>query len=86
MSSAWAVRSSVLLIPPQQFASEAPLLEWAQRSASIVAHYFGQFPVPEVRIVVVPVAGAQVAGGTTFGQPAPLIRVRVGRRSTRRRC
>ncbi len=54
------------------------LSEWARRSATIVAHYFGQFPDPEVRIVVIPVDGARVAGGTTFGTPAPLIRVRVG--------
>ncbi len=68
----------VLLIPPQQFPSEALLTDWAQRSATIVAHYFGQFPASEVRIVVTPVAGTAVAGGTTYGQPAPLIRVRVG--------
>ncbi len=68
----------VLLIPPQQFSSTALLGEWAQRSATIVAHYFGQFPVPQARIVIVPVGGSRVTGGTTFGQPAALIRVRVG--------
>jgi APA family basic amino acid/polyamine antiporter len=68
----------VLLMPPQQFPSPALLGDWAQRSASIVAHYFGQFPVTEVRIIVVPTGGSRVAGGTTFGQPGPLIRVRVG--------
>ena len=31
-----------------------------------------------VRIVIIPVGGSRVAGGTTFGQPAPLIRIRVG--------
>ncbi len=68
----------VLLIPPGQFQAPALLAAWAQRSAGIVAHYYGQFPVAEVRIVVIPVAGARVAGGTTFGQPGALIRVRVG--------
>ena len=68
----------LLLIPAQQAQSAALLSEWTQRSATIVAHYFGQFPVPEVRIVVIPVDGSRVAGGTTFGTPAPLIRVRVG--------
>ena len=67
-----------LLIPSQQAQSAALLTEWTQRSATIVAHYFGQFPVAEVRIVVIPVDGTRVAGGTTFGTPAPLIRVRVG--------
>jgi len=68
----------VLLIPPGQFQAPALLTEWAQRSARIVAHYYGQFPVTALRIVVLPVNGAQVAGGTTFGQPAPMMRVRVG--------
>ncbi len=68
----------VLLIPPQQFADTAVLTEWAQRSAGIVAQYYGRFPVSEVRIIVIPVAGSRVAGGTTFGQPSPLIRARVG--------
>ena len=67
-----------LLIPPQQFPSEALLTEWVQRSAAIVAHYYGQFPVAGLRIVVIPMAGGRVTGGTTFGQPAPLIRIRVG--------
>ena len=68
----------LLSIPTQQFADDAQLMDWAQRSARIVAHYFGQFPVSEVRIVVVPTPGAAVGGGTTFGHPSPLIRVRVG--------
>jgi hypothetical protein len=67
-----------LLMPSDQFQSPALLAQWAQRSARIVAHYYGQFPVAAVRIVVIPVAGARVAGGTTFGRPAALIRVRVG--------
>jgi hypothetical protein len=67
-----------LLMPSDQFQSPAVLAQWAQRSARIVAHYYGQFPVAAVRIVVIPVAGARVAGGTTFGRPAALIRVRVG--------
>ncbi len=68
----------VVLIPPQQFADSALLTDWARRSATIVAGYYGQFPVTEVRIVVIPVPGSRVAGGTTFGQPTPTIRARVG--------
>jgi hypothetical protein len=68
----------LLLIPSPQAQSATLLTDWTQRSASIIAHYFGQFPVPELRIAVVPVDGTRVAGGTTFATPAPLIRVRVG--------
>jgi hypothetical protein len=68
----------LLLIPAQQAPSAALLNDWTQRSAAIVARYFGQFPVSQLRIVIIPVEGSRVAGGTTFGTPAPLIRVRVG--------
>jgi hypothetical protein len=69
----------VLVIPPDQFQSAALLCEWVRRSAHIVAHYYGQFPVAEVRIVITPIDGARVAGGTTFAEPAPMIRLRVGK-------
>jgi basic amino acid/polyamine antiporter, APA family len=68
-----------LLIPAQQFPADAALSEWVQRCAATVAQYYGRFPVAALRIVVLPVAGAGVQGGSTFGQPAPLIRIRVGR-------
>ncbi len=67
-----------LRIAPGQFADPALLGEWVQRSARIVAHYYGQFPAATLRIVLIPVAGRRVAGGTTFGQPSPMMRVRVG--------
>jgi hypothetical protein len=71
--------SHLIVLIPAPLAHSTPLLiQWAQRSANIVAHYFGQFPVSEVRIILLPVEGARVAGGTTFGTPAPMIRVRVG--------
>ena len=77
-------------IPDSQFAAGAgPVLEWIRRSADIVTHYYGRFPVQELRIRVQPVSGDGVQGGTTFGGAAiggaaigragGLIRVRVGR-------
>ncbi|HTV77409.1 MAG TPA: hypothetical protein VMF03_04085 [Steroidobacteraceae bacterium] len=71
-----------LLIPPREFASDAVLREWVQRSAGIVARYYRRFPVSAVRIIVIPVDGDGIQGGSTFGQPAPLIRIRVGRAVT----
>jgi APA family basic amino acid/polyamine antiporter len=70
----------LLRVPPQAYQADDLLDEWAERSADIVAHYYGQFPVAQVRIVLVPVEGSRVAGGSTFGRPAPLIRISVGRR------
>jgi hypothetical protein len=68
-----------LWVPPQQFPSDALVVDWARRCAEIVAHYYGTFPVTALRVVVLPVDGARIQGGRTFGQPAPLIRIRVGR-------
>jgi len=71
-------------IPDAQFsAGSAPLLEWIRRSTDIVTHYYGRFPVQELRIRVQPVGGGDVQGGTTFGhaggRAGGFIRVRVGR-------
>jgi hypothetical protein len=52
---------------------------WVERSARIVSAYYGRFPAPELTIHVDSTAGDRVGGGTTFGQPRALIRVRVGR-------
>jgi hypothetical protein len=54
-----------------------PLRTWIERSASIVTAYYGTFPVRELWIRVEPTSGVRV-GGTTYGQPRPHIRLRVG--------
>lgn len=59
------------------------LERWVRRSMIIVERYYGEFPVDALRIVIEPVAGDRVAGGTTFGKPSALMRVRVGREVTR---
>ena len=76
-----------VLLPESEFTAGAgPLLEWIRRSADIVARYYGQFPVRELRIRIQPVSGEGVHGGTTFGhvqgRPGGFIRVRVGRAVT----
>lgn len=64
----------------------APLREstvaWIERSATAVAAYFGHFPVPQVEVLIVPVAGHGVQRGVAFAEPSPLIRIRLGREST----
>lgn len=56
---------------------------WVQRSADAVVGYFGRFPVPQVDVLMVPGEGAGVHGGVTYGVPSLLVRVRVGRDTTR---
>jgi hypothetical protein len=60
----------------------APLLEWVQRSATIVTGYYGRFPTPRLELQLQPQNGAGVQGGQTFGGRGAFMRVRVGREVT----
>jgi len=54
---------------------------WVERSAAAVIAYLGRFPVAHAELLVIPFDGAGVRGGVSFGEPAPRVRVRVGRES-----
>ncbi|HUL18999.1 MAG TPA: hypothetical protein VLV29_06995 [Steroidobacteraceae bacterium] len=56
--------------------------EWVQRSAEIVAAYYGRFPVPRLRLTLRSLPGEGVHGGQTFADPDAYIRVGVGREVT----
>jgi hypothetical protein len=60
-------------------AGGAVIQAWLQRSAAIVAAYYGRFPVAAVTIELRVESGAGVQGGSTYADPNALIRVRVGR-------
>ena len=64
---------------------DAPLrdeaLRWVRRSAEAVAAYLGRFPVPRAELLLVPIDGAGIGSGVSYGEPDPLVRVRVGRRT-----
>ena len=51
---------------------------WVEHSATVVASYYGQFPVASVRILVVPVDGRGVRGGTTWAYRGAAIRLLLG--------
>ena len=57
-------------------------LAWVRRAARAVAAYLGRFPVTQVVLLMVPVDGAGVRAGTTFGEPELMIRLRLGRHTT----
>jgi hypothetical protein len=62
---------------------QLPLLhEWIDRSARIVAAYYGQFPAPEVLIKVHGMDGSGVGGGRTTDDNGLMIEVRVGLEAT----
>ena len=55
---------------------------WVRQAALSVAGYLGRLPLPRFELLLQRVAGAGVKGGTTFGEPEPYIRVRIGQDSS----
>lgn len=51
---------------------------WVQAAAGAITAYLGRFPVADVELLMLPTPGGGVRGGTTFGEPSPYVRMRVG--------
>ena len=65
---------------PGEFAlPREKILDWVKASARAVSTYYGRFPVKSLRLLLVPVDGVRVRGGTTWGYRGAAIRVLVGR-------
>jgi hypothetical protein len=64
----------------------AQILPWIQRAANAVTVYYGRFPVPRARILVVPVADREgILQGTTWGDMRGMpgfTRIRLGQHTT----
>lgn len=75
------ISGSVLCItmPDQDAARGAVLDAWIERSARIVAQYYGRFPARLVHIEIDAVPGAEVGSGRTTDEDGLKIRVQVGR-------
>ncbi|MEO8384074.1 MAG: hypothetical protein ABI583_02445 [Betaproteobacteria bacterium] len=58
------------------------LQSWIARSGRAVSDYFGEFPVPDVTILVITGDGAAITSGATFSDPELRIRVNVGRNTS----
>jgi hypothetical protein len=58
------------------------ILDWIRMSAKAVTTYYGRFPVSSLRLLLVPVDGARIRGGTTWGYRGAAIRIPIGRDST----
>ena len=57
---------------------KATIVEWVTRSAEAITTYYGKFPVKSARILIVPMDGARVQGGTTWGYRGGAIRIKLG--------
>ncbi|MDH3714738.1 MAG: hypothetical protein OET44_12920 [Gammaproteobacteria bacterium] len=51
---------------------------WIRRSAHVVSHYYGKFPVAQMYIALIPVSGKGVKNGKAFAIDDATINVRVG--------
>lgn len=60
-------------------ALHADAAAWVSRSARAVARWLGRFPVRQTEVLLQAVDGAGVQGGTTFAEPEPYVRIRLGR-------
>ena len=72
--------SRIVLITEPGFsaAQAAKFRAWVQQAAAAVVGYLGRFPRPRCELELQRVAGRGVRGGTTFPDPEPWIRVRLG--------
>jgi hypothetical protein len=61
---------------------QSMLRAWIERSAHIVADYYGQFPAPEVLIGLGGMDGSGIGGGRTTNDSGLMIQMRVGRAAT----
>jgi hypothetical protein len=62
--------------------SRAIVLDWVERSVRAVAGYFGRLPDPKSRLLIVPVRGAGIRGGTTYGYHGAASRIQLGHDTT----
>ena len=60
----------------------AVVLDWVERSVRAVAGYFGRLPDPKSRLLIVPVGGAGIRGGTTYGYRGAASRIQLGHDTT----
>ncbi len=72
----------VLIDDPAMALQRTVLREWIDRSARIVAGYYGRFPAPLVVLKIEANSGGDVRGGRTTNESGLLIQVSVGRDAT----
>jgi hypothetical protein len=69
------------LAPGELALPKEKILDWVKTSGRAVATYYGRFPVKSLKLLLVPVDGPRVRGGTTWGYRGAAIRILLGRDS-----
>jgi hypothetical protein len=72
----------VAFAPGELDLSEDTIVAWVRERAAIIAKYYGRFPAKEARILVIPIDGAGVRNGTTFGYRGAATKHFVGKGTT----
>ena len=54
-------------------------MAWVQRAADAVTRWLGRMPLSSFEVLLQAVDGSDVKGGTAFPEPAPYLRLRLGR-------
>ncbi|WP_342727653.1 hypothetical protein AAFG07_13245 [Bradyrhizobium sp. B097] len=65
--------------PGEMALPKEKIFDWIKASARAVSIYYGRFPVSSLRLLIVPVDGSRVRGGTTWGYRGAAIRLPIGR-------
>jgi hypothetical protein len=70
---------SIAFAPGHIVLAKPTLFAWIEKAAQAVTTYYGRFPVNSVRLLIVPVDGAGVRTGTTWGYRGAAVRIQLGR-------
>jgi hypothetical protein len=62
--------------------SNATVLAWVTHSVRAVASYFGRLPDSPARLLIVPISGSGIRGGTTYGYRGAASRIQIGHATT----
>lgn len=68
--------------PGEMALPKEKIFDWVKMSARAVSTYYGHFPVQSLRLLLVPVDGPRVRGGTTWGYRGAAIRILIGREAS----
>ncbi|HTS53874.1 MAG TPA: hypothetical protein VMH26_11420 [Burkholderiales bacterium] len=77
-------RLDVAFGPGELELSHETVLAWVTRCVRAVADYYGRLPDPNARLLIVPVSGSGIRGGTTYGYRGAASRILLGRDTTQR--
>jgi hypothetical protein len=73
----------IAFVPGALDLNQATFIAWVERSAHVIAKYYGRFPVDDARILIIPVGGDGVRNGTSFGYRGAALKVTIGKGTSR---